>query len=251
MKRVPVIQIISGSGARNQPTTIGQPGDRGCVSCGTIYQGEAYTQYGAAVTVIVDARGRYWCLDCAVDALTHVRRRTDERTEYRYPWTFDETGGPNGQHIRAGDPPSRLDELMASLATKPDAVSGDVELSQEFVDAMMSNEDDCTVGAGVPSRSYTREVAAIQAALAHDPPRSAVDILTEKCPSCGGAPCRCLVPEARTPEFSYIRLPGGKATVMCTCGWKDPLGPMPVSPFDPAEALAAAYAGHPRCGKTP
>lgn len=49
------------------------------------------------------------------------------------------------------------------------------------------------------------------------------------------------------PEFSYVRLKGGTATVTCTCGWGDPLGPMPVSPFDPAEALAAAAATHPHC----
>lgn len=53
----------------------------------------------------------------------------------------------------------------------------------------------------------------------------------------------------RTPEFSYIRLPDGKAKVTCTCGWEDPLGPMPVSPFDPREALAAAGAEHLRCHK--
>ena len=96
-KRVPIIQLISGSGALNQPTTLGQPGDRGCVSCGTIYHGEWYGSGTGDVTLIIDGRGRYWCLDCVADALMNVRRRTDERTDYVYPWTFDETGGPQGQ----------------------------------------------------------------------------------------------------------------------------------------------------------
>jgi hypothetical protein len=53
------------------------------------------------------------------------------------------------------------------------------------------------------------------------------------------------------PEFSYIRLPNNHAKVTCTCGWEDPLSPMPVSPFDPEEALAAASAEHPRCWGEP
>lgn len=153
-KHVSVVQLISGSGALNQPTTIGSPNDRGCVSCATVYQGEAYTQHNANVTLIIDGRGRYWCLDCAVGALTNVQRRVDERADYDYPWKFSDTGGLHGQHARV---------------------------------------------------------------------------------------------RSSKPEFSYQRLPGGKATVTCTCGWQDPLGPMPVSPFDPAEALAAARAEHPCC----
>lgn len=53
------------------------------------------------------------------------------------------------------------------------------------------------------------------------------------------------------PQFSYNRLLSGKAIVTCTCGWRDPLGPMPVSPFDPAEALAAAQAEHLKCETQP
>lgn len=53
--------------------------------------------------------------------------------------------------------------------------------------------------------------------------------------------------ERREPTFSYVQLPGGKVTVTCTCGWKDPLGPVWPSPFDPMEALVAARAEHPRC----
>jgi hypothetical protein len=35
------------------------------------------------------------------------------------------------------------------------------------------------------------------------------------------------------------------AQVTCTCGWKE--DPMPVSPFDPNEALVGAGSVHPRC----
>jgi hypothetical protein len=229
MKRVPVIQLISGSGALNQPTTLAQPGDRGCVSCGTIYQGEAYTQYGASVTLIVDARGRYWCLDCAVSALANVSRRVDERTGYDYPWKFSDTGGLAGQHARVKAVPGAKQCPKCGVQSGDDwrqcegqcPMPGSPHYNENCARAF---EDACTVGAGVPSRSYTREVAAVQAALVRKP---------------------------RKPEFNYVRLPGGKATVTCTCGWKDPLGPMSVSPFDPAEALAAAQAEHPRCPEEP
>lgn len=53
------------------------------------------------------------------------------------------------------------------------------------------------------------------------------------------------------PQFSYNRLASGRAIVTCTCGWRDPLGPMPPSPFDPAEALAAAAAEHLKCETQP
>lgn len=99
-KNVPTVQIICGSGALNQPTTLGQPGDRGCVSCGTILHGEWYVSGAAYETVIVDGRGRYWCLDCAASALMNVRRRVDDRTDYDYPWRFEDTGGLVGQHAR-------------------------------------------------------------------------------------------------------------------------------------------------------
>jgi len=55
----------------------------------------------------------------------------------------------------------------------------------------------------------------------------------------------------KKPDFTYVRLPGGKTTVTCSCGWKDPLGPVPPSPFDPMEALVAAYAEHPQCPDLP
>lgn len=51
------------------------------------------------------------------------------------------------------------------------------------------------------------------------------------------------------PQLSYVHLPDGKTTVTCTCGWKDPLGPVFPSPFDPMEALVAASAAHPRCSR--
>lgn len=53
------------------------------------------------------------------------------------------------------------------------------------------------------------------------------------------------------PQLSYNRLASGKAIVTCTCGWRDPLGPVHPSPFDPAEALAAAQAEHPVCTTQP
>jgi len=53
------------------------------------------------------------------------------------------------------------------------------------------------------------------------------------------------------PQFSYVRLLSGRAIVTCTCGWRDPLGPMPPSLFDPAEALAAAAAEHLKCETQP
>jgi hypothetical protein len=86
----------------------------------------------------------------------------------------------------------------------------------------------------------------------------------KRCPKCGAgsgddwSQCQgvCPVPwsphyRPPIPEFSYIRLPNNHATVTCTCGWTDPLGPVPVSPFDPAEALVAASAEHPRCWREP
>ncbi|MGB8273714.1 MAG: hypothetical protein WCF16_00410 [Alphaproteobacteria bacterium] len=87
---------------------------------------------------------------------------------------------------------------------------------------------------------------------------------TKRCPKCGAGSgndwtqCNgvCPVPGSPhyrppIPEFSYIRLPNNHAKVTCTCGWEDPLGAVPVSPFDPAEALAAASAEHPRCWREP
>jgi hypothetical protein len=53
------------------------------------------------------------------------------------------------------------------------------------------------------------------------------------------------------PQFSYNRLAGDKAIVTCVCGWRDPLGPVHPSMFDPAESLAAAQAGHPVCSTQP
>lgn len=53
----------------------------------------------------------------------------------------------------------------------------------------------------------------------------------------------------RKPQLSYVTLPGGLVTVTCTCGWKDPMGPVRPGPFDPGEALMAALAEHPFCTK--
>lgn len=53
--------------------------------------------------------------------------------------------------------------------------------------------------------------------------------------------------ERPRPQFSYVQLPGGKVTVTCTCGWKDPLGPVFPSAFDPLESLVAASAVHFHC----
>lgn len=53
------------------------------------------------------------------------------------------------------------------------------------------------------------------------------------------------------PQFSYITLLSGKITVVCTCGWRDPLGPVDPSAFDPAESLAAAAAAHLKCETQP
>jgi hypothetical protein len=53
------------------------------------------------------------------------------------------------------------------------------------------------------------------------------------------------------PQFSYNRLLNDKAIVTCTCGWRDPLGPVHPSLFDPAESLAAAQAAHPKCETQP
>lgn len=47
------------------------------------------------------------------------------------------------------------------------------------------------------------------------------------------------------PQFSYVCLTELMARVTCTCGWEGPLER--VSPFDPAEAIAAAHAAHSQC----
>lgn len=51
-------------------------------------------------------------------------------------------------------------------------------------------------------------------------------------------------------RFSYLVLPGRReATAQCTrCGWRLPAAP--ISPFDPAETLAAAEGEHPKCPGT-
>ncbi len=124
----------------------GTSGDRGCVACAVVATDDLNR------TFFVDDRGRYWCFDCSRTALAHVRRRTDERTGYVYPWTFETTGGLNGQHISTAK-----------------------------------------------------------------------------------------------PVLTYVRLPQDRATVRCRCGWEDE--PMPISPFDPMEAVAAAHAVHNRCNQ--
>jgi hypothetical protein len=55
------------------------------------------------------------------------------------------------------------------------------------------------------------------------------------------------VNEPRKPQLSYVHLNNGKVTVTCTCGWRDPLGPVNPSPFDPVEAFVAAQAEHRVC----
>jgi len=248
VKRVPSIQIISGSGALNRPTTIDQPGDRGCVSCGTIYHADWYISGAAHETLIVDARGRYWCLDCAVKDLANVGRRVDDRTDYLYPWSYQDTGGLAGQHARVKAIPGAKQCPKCGVQSGDDwhqcegqcPMPGSPHYNAGCVRAF---EDACTVGAGVASRSYTREVAATIAAKAN----ATRDPLIVEVPTVLTRIDTQLKAQPREPEFSYVRLPGGKSTVTCACGWKDPLGPVAPSPFDPQEALAAAYAAHPRC----
>jgi hypothetical protein len=139
MKHVPVIRLIHGTSSGQVPQ-IGTDHDRGCVSCGTVYHGEAYVSGPGDADLVIDARGRYWCLDCGVTALANVRRRVDDRTNYAYPWRFEDTGGPNGQHIHAGQM-SVLDELIAKLEANPGPTLPDVEFSQEFVDALCKDDE--------------------------------------------------------------------------------------------------------------
>lgn len=135
--------------------------------------------------------------------LAHVKRRNDERTNYVYPWSFDDTGGPNGQ---------RRVQLHAV----------EIEHEQlELVDALDNVEP------------TPEEIAATIAKLPVTPEVWAAQV-------------RARVEAAqRKPELSYVRLGGGKAQVTCLCGWKDE--PMPVSPFDPMEALVGASSVHTHC----
>lgn len=98
-KHVPIINVISSSKPSASFVEPGSVGDRGCVACGTVYQGQWYTQHGATATLVSDARGRYWCLDCAIDALANVRRRVDDRTSYVYPWRFEDVSPVDGQRV--------------------------------------------------------------------------------------------------------------------------------------------------------
>lgn len=80
--------------AKYARTTLGARDDRGCVACGRVADPADQDRE----TQIGDARGRYWCLECAADALANVRRRVDERTGYEYPWRFEDVG-PDGQAL--------------------------------------------------------------------------------------------------------------------------------------------------------
>jgi len=68
------------------PVSVGCPGDRGCVDCGKVINPEAVD----STTYLLDARGRYWCLEHVVDALSSIRRRHDERDQHAdlYKWSF-------------------------------------------------------------------------------------------------------------------------------------------------------------------
>ena len=148
----------------------GEPGDRGCVSCGQIAKDAKDKN-----VYVVDGRDRYWCLDCVRSALANVRRRVDARTDYPYPWIF----------------PKKPSELKHG----PGGLGG----------------------------------------------RGPCDVNCEKC----AAEARLKPRQARQPALSFINLGEGMAKVTCTCGWEE--APMPISAFDPAEALAGASSAHPRC----
>lgn len=63
--------------------SIGSSGDRGCVDCGLIVSPEQN------MYIVPDDRDRYWCLKCAMSALSKIRRRVDERNNINnYRWNF-------------------------------------------------------------------------------------------------------------------------------------------------------------------
>jgi hypothetical protein len=85
-------------------------GDRGCVFCGRRIND------GTEERLIVDARGRYWCLCCAASSLANVRRSRDERNEYAYPWRFEDVG-PDGQiGILTPDEIAAVEQDLAVIA---------------------------------------------------------------------------------------------------------------------------------------
>jgi hypothetical protein len=120
----------------------GAPHDRGCVSCGFIFdsQHDELTPAESTLDLVVDARKRYWCLGCVAQALAHVQRRNDERTDYHYPWNFEATGGVNGQHISTTHF-DQLAEMTASLEAKASAMPLlEVEISQELVEKLLRDD---------------------------------------------------------------------------------------------------------------
>jgi hypothetical protein len=78
-KHVAILHSIHAS-LTSPASSLGKPDDQGCVACGTIYTADWYTQHGAVVTVIVDARGRYWCISCATEALARLPHHVDVTT---------------------------------------------------------------------------------------------------------------------------------------------------------------------------
>lgn len=60
----------------------GTPGDRGCPRCKRVMQ-QSDTD-----TVVADARGRYWCLECVALTLGQHTRIDEDRPTCRYTWDF-------------------------------------------------------------------------------------------------------------------------------------------------------------------
>lgn len=84
--------------------------DRGCVLCRRV------ARVDGEETLIVDARGRYWCSLCAASSLANVRRSRDERNDYAYPWRFEDVG-PDGQiGILTPDEIAAVEQDLAMVA---------------------------------------------------------------------------------------------------------------------------------------
>jgi len=227
MKRLNIISLIGGSSA----VRIGEDGDRGCVSCGTVYCAEWYTSDNANTTLIVDNRGRYWCLDCAIKDLANVRRRVDERTSTDYPWRYQDT--VVSETAEAVEDAATMYERLEQLAKR------NADKLYERMQRPGFREAALRAFAATPEELGEAAVAACQ--RRDDTPTAKLhtnDIVRP-------------LPDAksRKPEFSYVRLGNGMCKVTCTCGWEAP--PDPVGPFDPEEALAVAWAVHPCCPDKP
>lgn len=76
MKHVSIIRLVASDDGPPIEPKIGSAEDRGCVACRTIYKGEWYVSGGGNETLVIDARGRYWCLACAVKDLARKERQT-------------------------------------------------------------------------------------------------------------------------------------------------------------------------------